>query len=64
MTISMQQTHGKTPKGEREKIMHKYEFLKHDKNQANGLTMTKEMGHLTHKHKPRHLVQKYSVHQL
>ena len=28
-------------RGEREKIMHK-----HDKNQANGLTMTKEIGAL------------------
>ena len=26
-----------------EKIMHKYYFLKHDKNQANGLTMTEEI---------------------
>ena len=33
---------------EREKIMHKCEFLKHDKIQANVLTMTKEIGAHTH----------------
>ena len=33
-------------RGEIEKIMHKYQFLKHDKNQENGLTMTKEIGAL------------------
>ena len=37
----MQQTHGKIPRGEREKIIN---FLNMIKAKANGLTMTKEIG--------------------
>ena len=43
----MQQTHGKRPRQEREKIIN---FLNMIKAKANGLTMTKEIGVITHKH--------------
>ena len=42
----MQKTHGNIPRAEKEKIIYKYQLLKHDKSQANGLTMTKENGAL------------------
>ena len=43
----MQQTHAKMPKGEREKIINLLNMIK---SKANGLTMTKEIGAMTHKH--------------
>ena len=41
MTTSIQQTRGKKPRGESEKIIN---FLNILKAKANGLTMTKEIG--------------------
>ena len=43
----MQQTHGKRPRGEKEEIIY---FLNMIKAKANGFTMTKETGAVTHKH--------------
>ena len=43
----MQQTHGKRPSGEKEKIIY---FLNMIKAKANRLTMTKEIVAITHKH--------------
>ena len=42
----MQQTHGKRLKGRNRENNAQILIFKHDKNQANGLTMTKEIGAL------------------